>query len=61
MMNFVASTHNVTDITPLMVRFEMIVLTLVLPLLKKLKGYQRDRAMPEYMSSERILSNIPML
>lgn len=44
------------EIAPLRTKFEIRVVALVLPVLKKLKGYHKDRAIPEYINKEIKLS-----
>jgi len=44
------------EIAPLRTKFEIRVVALVLPVLKKFKGYHKERAIPEYIIKEIKLS-----
>jgi hypothetical protein len=46
---------------PEIIRFVIRVKILIFPELKKLNGYQKNRAIPEKMISEKTLSKMPVL
>jgi hypothetical protein len=47
MTNLVISTHKLTEMAPLAIRFEIRAVSRVCPVLKNLKGYHNERAIPE--------------